>query len=66
MLHTKRIKVRFGDDICRTCINKTYGVRLRQEDCRYGYVYACPCCGQFKNIVVGFETMGKLKMLLRF
>ncbi len=66
MLQAQRIKSRFGDNICRSCINETYHVHLAQGDCRYGYMYSCPCCGKRKNIVVDFTAGGKFKTLLRF
>ena len=66
MLSTNRIKRRFGGEICRDCINMTYGSRLNPDDCRYGYVYTCPCCGEIRSIVVGLSPMGRLKMLFRF
>ena len=66
MLNTKTIRMKYGDDICRRCINKEYQVRLIPEDCQY-FLYArkCPCCGNVRHIVVGFRISGLRKMLLR-
>ena len=66
MLSVKRIKRRFGGDICRDCINRTYRARLDPEDCVYGYLYTCPSCGEVRNIVVGLTPAGRLKLLFRF
>ena len=66
MLSANPIKRRFGDFICRSCINRYYHVKLEQTDCRYGYQYNCPCCHTPKNIVVGFSLSGMLKMLIKF
>ena len=40
------IKSIFGDYICRRCINHMFDAGLTREDCTYGYVYRCPCCGK--------------------
>lgn len=66
MLSAKRIKRRFGGDICRDCINRTCHVRLDPEDCIYGYLYTCPCCGEVRNIVANLTLVGRLKLLFRF
>lgn len=65
LLSIKRIKARFGDCICRGCINETYRVHLKRKDCRYGYAFRCPRCREEKNIVTGFSAGGKLKTLFR-
>ena len=65
MLTTRRIKNKFGDNICRRCINRKYKVNLEPVDCRYGYHYMCPCCKKVHNIVVGFSRSGRVKMLFR-
>lgn len=41
---TSRIKNKYGDNICRRCINRQYMVNLTPRDCRYGYQYVCPRC----------------------
>ena len=67
MLSTKRISRRFGGEICRSCINEQYSVRLKPSDClyMYPYRYQCACCGTVQNIVTGFRLTGKLKMLTK-
>ena len=65
MLSTKRIARRYGDNICRRCINRVYHARLKNQDCVYGYYYNCPRCKQPHHIVIGFTASGKLKMLLK-
>lgn len=65
MFTTRRIKNKFGDNICRRCINRQYRVNLTHKDCRYGYQYICPRCKSPRNIVVAFTLSGHLKMLFR-
>ena len=65
MLSLDPVRKRFGDYICRSCLNKEYSVNLNKEDCRYGYFGYCPSCKEPRNIVVGFEPSGKVKMLLK-
>lgn len=65
MLTTRRIKSKFGDNICRRCINRLYRVNLTPADCRYGYQYICPRCQKFHNIVIGFTRSGQMKMLFK-
>ena len=66
MLSAAVIRRRFGDNICRRCINKKYHVQLEPVDCRYGYTHVCPCCKLSRNIVIGFTASGHAKMLFRF
>lgn len=66
MLSAKRIRDQHHDYICRRCINKIYRVRLKQDQCKYGYFYRCPVCGEDHHMVVGFKGAGKLKMFFRF
>ena len=66
MISTKRIRARFGKNICRRCINSVYHVRLNQRDCLYTYTYQCTNCGEMHHIVVGFQGAGRLKMLMKF
>ena len=66
VMTTKRIRRRFGDNICRRCINSTYHVRLNPSDCLYRYSSECRCCGGMHHIVAGFRLSGRLKMLLKF
>ena len=65
MLNPKPIHDRFGDYICRRCINKEYRVKLVPPDCQYGYDYICPRCHEKHHIVTGFTLSGRLKMLLK-
>ena len=65
MLTLEPVKKRFGDYICRRCLNKRYFVNLNKEDCRYGYYAICPSCKEPRNIVVALEASGKIKMLLK-
>ena len=66
MLSMKRVRKKYGDYICRACLNEAYHVRLKRENCKYGYMYRCPRCGENKNIVVHLTPGGRLKTLFRF
>ena len=59
------IRRRYGEVICRACINEEYGAKLEPKDCLYGYTYTCPRCGKNRHLVSGFTMSGKLKMLFR-
>ncbi len=65
MLSAKPIHDRYGDYICRRCINREYRVKLVPEDCHYGYDYECPCCHVMRHIVTGFTLRGRVKMIFR-
>lgn len=66
MLNAEPIRRRYGDYICRRCINREYRAHLKQSDCLYHYVAVCQLCHRTHHIVVDFTFGGKLKMLLRF
>lgn len=56
----------YGGGICRQCLNQKYHMKLVPEDCRYfPYQYVCPCCGELRNIVVGFRWGVRMRMLFR-
>ncbi len=65
MFNAKPIHDRFGDYICRRCVNRECNVNLTPPDCQYGYYYTCPCCGEKHHIVTGFTPQGLLKMLFK-
>ena len=65
MLTVEPIRRRYGETICRTCINRQYRASLQPKDCLYGYTYTCPRCGRIQHLVNGFTLSGKLKMLFR-
>ncbi len=65
MLTIQKITSRYGDCICRECINKRYDLNLTSKDCIFGYTYKCRVCQQPKRVVVGFTPSGKLKTLLK-
>lgn len=49
--------------MCRECLNRTYGIRLRHRDCKYWYYLAvCDRCGQARNIVTGLNLPGRWKL----
>ncbi len=65
MFVIRRIHRRYGDNICRRCINRLYRVRLEPPDCQYGYIYKCPVCKEPHHIVVSLTPSGRLKTLFR-
>ena len=65
MLIPEKIKKRYGDYLCRRCINRLYSLNLDTEDCLYGFYYKCRECKQDRHIVVGFTAKGKWKTLLK-
>ena len=62
MMNLNPVVEDYQNYICRRCLNKEYEARLNPEDCRYGYVAVCPCCGRPRNIVVGLNRSGRVKM----
>ena len=65
MLSAKRIRYDYGGYICRSCLNREYGVHLIPRDCQYQLDHRCAQCKGFKNLVVGFKSAGHLKMLFK-
>lgn len=62
----KRFKQEVLRNQCRNCINQTYGIQLKRQDCAYLiYPTQCRCCGQMRNIVVDVAPMARWKLLLR-
>ena len=61
----RRIQDKNGRYICRSCINRLYGVRLKTSDCRswLPYPQQCPCCGERRSIVIDLRLSGRLKLL---
>ena len=66
MANIETVKAAYGEYICRRCINRELGTHLKTNDCLYGiYPSKCACCGNRRNIVVGFRLSGRLKLLLK-
>jgi len=65
MISLEPVRKRFGDYICRRCLNEKYNVNLESRDCKYGYYAVCPVCHQERHIVAALNTSGKMKMLLK-
>ena len=61
------IRVKFGGNICRRCINEEFGANLQQADCEYKIPFPqiCPRCRNVANIVTGFRMTGRLKLLAK-
>ena len=49
MMTVKPIRRRYGENICRACINESYRAHLEPKDCLYSYTYTCPRCGWTPN-----------------
>ena len=62
MLNLNPVRYDYEAYICRRCLNEEYGSRLLPDDCHYGYVAECPCCGELRSIVVGLKRRGHVKM----
>lgn len=66
MVTISKIISKFGGNICRRCINETFNSTLLSEDCLYEmYPSKCSCCGEMRNIVSGFRSSGKIKLLFK-
>lgn len=64
MTTMEKIRNRFGNNICRKCINEVYQTDLSHRDCEYEmYPSTCPRCKKVKNIVCGLSLRGKLKLM---
>ena len=60
MMKYRYIKRDLGS-ICRACLNKKYGIRLKTKDCIYeDYPRVCHECGEVKNIVCGIKLPKRL------
>ena len=66
MTTIKKIRNRFGNYICRGCINEVYHTELSPKECEYQmYPDLCPRCKAMKNIVCGTTFRGKIKLAFR-
>ena len=65
MRNLKPVRDRFGDYICRRCLNRRYNVNLQPKDCREFYSGICPRCKEYHRLIVSLTATGKLKMLLK-
>lgn len=63
MWTTRRIRAKYGGNICRMCVNHEYRVHLERRDCRYGKTESCRLCGSYHHPVKGFTLSGHVKML---
>jgi len=60
----KAIQKKYGQNICRRCINRLTGAALERKNCIYAsYPGTCPVCGVPQNIVTGFRLSGKLMLI---
>lgn len=65
MISTSGVRKKYGDYLCRHCLNRQYGVRLTPRDVRYRHMRVCPVCHSTDHLVVAFRITGKLKMLFK-
>lgn len=50
-------------NLCRNCINQTYGLRLKRQDCLYWiYPSYCSCCNLPQNIVAEVSLFSRRKI----
>jgi hypothetical protein len=65
MLNLEPVKEKYGEYLCRQCLNKEYHVNLEPKDCsRFFYGY-CRCCKQDRRLITTLRPTGKIKMLLK-
>ena len=65
MLDLEPVKQKYGDYICRRCLNKEYNVNIQPKDCDRYYYGHCRCCKEDRRLVVSLTPIGKIKMLLK-
>ena len=65
MLDLEPVKRKYGDYICRRCLNKEYNVNIQPKDCDRYYYGHCRCCKEDRRLVVSLTPIGKIKMLLK-
>jgi hypothetical protein len=67
MATERSVYKKLGNNVCRRCICKEFGVDLRPEDCIYKNPFpdVCHQCGELRNLVTGFRLSGKRKLLFR-
>lgn len=52
--------------LCRSCLNETYGTKLRPEDCRYlPFPSKCPKCDRVCNIVTDVKPLKRWKLYFK-
>ncbi len=44
MLSARPVRKKYGDYLCRRCLNRQYRVRLSPRDVRYRHTRVCPLC----------------------
>ena len=63
MFSMKKVRSRYGGEICRSCLNKKYGGHLKPRNCRYADTKNyCPRCNEYHHIVVGLRPSGWIRM----
>lgn len=64
MVSYKYLRERGMGHFCLNCLNRRYNLKLKMEDCIFGYYkYPCDQCGQMKNIVTGIVLTSRWKLL---
>lgn len=66
MFSARPVRKKYGDYLCRQCMNRQYRVRLTPRDVRYRHTRVCPLCHASNHLVVGFKPTGLLKMITKW
>ena len=66
MFSARPVRKKYGDYLCRQCMNRQYRVRLTPRDVRYRHTRVCPLCHASNHLVVGFKPTGLLKMIIKW
>ena len=66
MFSARPVRKKYGDYLCRHCMNRQYRVRLNPRDVRYRHARVCPLCHSSDHLVVGFKFTGLLKMFTKW
>lgn len=65
MVAYKYLKREEMGHLCRECLNRRHGLRLKREDCVYAYYPGqCASCGKMKHIVIDVALTSRWKLLL--
>ncbi|MBR2761036.1 MAG: hypothetical protein IKE16_00935 [Solobacterium sp.] len=65
MLSLEPVKEKYGDYLCRQCLNKEYNVNLVPRDCNHFFFGVCRCCNENRRLITSLTATGKLKMLVK-
>lgn len=64
MVGYKYLKQEELGHLCRECLNRKHGLKLKRQDCVYGYYSGqCVRCGKMKHIVIDISLKSRWKLL---